>query len=120
MTVFEREIPDEYAGTAETIRLMHELTADAVRDPRVIQMAREIVQHVGHKDYATEAATILAWCQVNLRYVRDPYHPQGLERLTHPSIVLLETRTGDCDELAPAFSALTSSASRKPSREESR
>lgn len=106
MSVYEQPIPDGYTGTAETIRIMHELTADAVRDDQIIRLARDIVAQVGHKDYLNEAAAILAWCQANLRYVRDPWHPQGLERLQHPVVTIFQTRSGDCDELAPAFSAL--------------
>ena len=100
------KIPEGYAGTAATVAQMHALTKDAVQDDQIVRLARELVQGVPPKRYDLEAATILRWVQENLRYVQDPYHPQGLERLQHPKVTIFETRSGDCDELAPAFSAL--------------
>lgn len=101
---FERyDIPDGFRGTEETIRRMHELTTDAYKDPRVVALAREIVYAMPWKNYANEVSAILAWCQANLRYVRDPVN---VEHLQHPLVTIFETRSGDCDELSPAFSAL--------------
>lgn len=99
----ERPLPDGYRGTAETIQEMHRLTLAGLRDDRIIRLAREIVYTMPWKDYASEVDAILGWCQQNLRYVRDPV---GVERLQHPAVTIFETGCGDCDELAPAFSAL--------------
>ena len=103
MTIEESPLRDGYAGTADTIAQMHALTLDAVKDDRIIRLAREIVYEIPWKQYKSEAAAVLGWCQQHLRYVRDPV---GVERLQHPVVTIFETRSGDCDELAPAFSAL--------------
>ena len=115
--MFREQIGDGYRGTAATIEKMHLLTRLAVEgvgpsgtdDDRVLRLAREIVQPVAAKDYRGEVAAIFLWCQTNLRYVRDPWTPGGVERLQHPAVTLFESRGGDCDELAPAFSALCAS-----------
>lgn len=112
--MFNVQIPDGYPGTAETIRQMHHLVKLAVagigprgeRDDRIVRLARQIVLGLPGKDYMAEAAAILAWCQAHLRYVRDPWTPDGIERLQHPAVTIFETGSGDCDELAPVFSAL--------------
>ena len=103
MTVQNRPLPDGYRGTAETIAEMHRLTLDGVKDDRIIRLAREIVYEIPWKEYQSELAAILGWCQQNLRYVRDPVN---IERVQHPVVTIFETRSGDCDDLAPAFSAL--------------
>lgn len=102
----ETQIGDDYPGTAATIAAMHALTAAGAADDRVIRLARQIAGAAPPKNYAAECQAILSWCQGNLRYVRDPSVPKGLERLQHPVVTIFETRGGDCDELAPAFSAL--------------
>lgn len=106
MSIVQYPIPDGYPGTVETIRQMHRLTAEGVQDDRIVRLAREIVLGVPGKNYHAEAATVLRWVQANIKYVRDPWHPKGLERLQHPAITIWETLSGDCDELSVVFSAL--------------
>lgn len=85
---------------------MHALTADAVRDERVVHLARVIVAHLPRRDHLAEAEAVLRWVQGSVRYVRDPWHPGGLERLQHPAHTLFESRQGDCDDLAMVHAAL--------------
>lgn len=103
VTLAEATIPNGFAGTAQTIKIMMALTDDASRDPQVVALAQQIVRNVPARDYRGEAATLLAWTQANVRYVRDPV---GIERLTDPRHTLFVTRAEDCDGLAMVLGAL--------------
>ena len=103
-----RQIPSDYPGTVETIKRMHELVKLAVQDRRLVELAQRIASPMPRRDYLSEVQAVLAYCQTELRYVRDPYHPEGLERLQYPPSLLFESgfRSGDCDDLAMCFSSL--------------
>lgn len=99
-------IPDGYRGTQKTIALMREMARMGALDERVRRLATLITQNVRSKDYTSEAAALLAWVQKNVRYVRDPWVPDGAERVQHPVVTLLEERCGDCDDASTALDAL--------------
>jgi len=105
-TVREVEVPAGYAGTLETIRWMLLLTADAARDESVIRLAQSIVAQVPRRDYEAEARVLLTWVQRNLRYVRDPLVPAGIQRVTDPRTVLFDTGAEKCVGLSMTLCAL--------------
>lgn len=107
--VREVEIPSGYAGTLETVRWMLLLTADAAKDEGVIRLAQTICAPVGRRDYPGEARALLSWVQKNLRYVRDPLVPKGLQRVTDPRTVLFDTMAEKCVGLSMTLCALAAS-----------
>lgn len=92
------QIPEGFRGTATTINLMRALACSGAKSDAVHRLAALIVQGLPRRDYEAEAAALLAWVQRNCRYVRDPWTPDGTERVQHPEVTLFETKSGDCDD----------------------
>lgn len=107
--VLSTEIPGGYLGTVKTIDLMRKLTREGAQDERVRRLAVQIICTLPQRDYAAEAEALLKWMQWHLRYTRDPWTPDGTERVQHPWVTLGELRTGDCDDLTVAYCALAGS-----------
>jgi len=93
MSVSYFNIPDGYAGTAETIKRMEDLVQQGKVHPDIIAKATEIVRGVPAKDYEGEARAIFNWVKQNVRYTRDP---NGAEMLQAPWVTL-KRRAADCD-----------------------
>ena len=103
------EIPAGIKGTARTIREMHRLVALGVRDPSAARLAMSINNGAtARRDYRGEAQALLSYVQQNVRYTRDPWTPDGLERVAHP-LVTLQSGGGDCDDLSVVLATLASS-----------
>lgn len=103
------EIDGGFKGTEATIDLMRKLTRDGVMDERVRRLATSIVQAIPRRDYVSEAQALLTYVYDHVRYVRDPWLPDGAERVQHPVVTLFEVRSGDCDDITVALNALAGS-----------
>lgn len=102
MPVSYFNIPNGYAGTADTIKRMEELVQQGKVHPDIIAQATEIVRGVRAKDYEGEARAIFEWVKRNIRYTRDP---NGAELLCAPWITL-KRRAADCDCSSVLFNSL--------------
>jgi transglutaminase-like putative cysteine protease len=71
-------------------------------DPRLRALAERITSGIFSHDYLSEYAAILNWVRSNIRYSRDP---RTIEQVKQPHAVL-QTKTGDCDDLAVLIAAL--------------
>lgn len=73
-----------------------------LRDSRIRLFAEPLVKHLKPHDYISEYAAVLNWVRCNIRYTRDPVNA---EQLKTPAAIL-ETGTGDCDEMAILIATL--------------
>lgn len=96
------ELPEApRARTLETLRLMAGLVREAVSDADLVLHARRVALS-GGLGREGQASALLAWVQVAIRYVLDPW---DVEVLATPARVL-EERSGDCDESSTLLAAL--------------
>jgi transglutaminase-like putative cysteine protease len=85
-----------------TLQAMHYLAVQAQHDLQMRELAERIVGGLWPNDYVSEYAALLNWVRRHIRYVRDP---AIVEQVKTPRATL-ETRCGDCDDMAVLLSAL--------------
>lgn len=91
------------ARTLATLELMAGLAREACRDAELVTLARQVaLRGARPNDTAGQAAALLRFVQARCRYVMDP---PDVEVLATPRQVL-QSRAGDCDELATTLVAL--------------
>jgi transglutaminase superfamily protein len=102
------EIPSGTKGTIATLKLMKKLVMGpwGGRNPDVVFLARDIVQHVGSKDYRQEANAIFEYVKAHVRYRLDP---MAMEWIQTP-LYTLQTAQGDCDDMSSLICALAVAA----------
>ena len=88
--------------TALTVGWMVQMAKAGATDMRVRRLAEEIVRGITPKDYLAEGLAVGRWVEANVQYRRDI---AGVETLQTPAQVL-ESRVGDCDDLATLIGAL--------------
>lgn len=93
-------------GTRMTLECMKRFVKQSRTDPRILDLARSIIENISQKNYYAEAEALRAWVASNIRYTQDVY---DVETLQSP-IVTLETRHGDCDDQATLLAALLNAA----------
>ncbi len=91
---YTEELQAGRAGTIRTTQVMRSLVERGKRDPRLVLLARRVVQDVPERDTAGELGAVSSWVAGHVRFVRDPV---GVEALADPSSVE-RNRNGDCDE----------------------
>lgn len=89
-------------GTAQTVALMRHLMDEALRDPSIIRLAKDIVRGVPAFDEMGEAQALYNWVYSNIRFTKDPVNKEAL----YPPAELLKIRAGDCDDIAMLLGAL--------------
>lgn len=115
--VLNRQIPDFAAGNYETVRIMRGIARQYAGDPRVRQLALNILNTRGIKshDFLDEAKVLAEWVQENVRYVRDP---NGIEQLHNPIYLIEQSKAGvangDCDDQALLLATLLLSVGHQP------
>lgn len=102
------KIPAGEKGTIATLKLMKKLVMGpwGARNPQVVFLARDIVQHVPSKDYWHEAQAIFEYVKGNVRYRLDPL---ALEWIQTP-LYTLQTHQGDCDDMSSLIASLALAA----------
>lgn len=86
----------------ETLVWMARLAQKGQYDSRLRLLAEKITANIFEHDYLSEYMAILNWVRVNVRYSRDP---RTIEQLKEPHVIV-ETGTGDCDDMAVLIAAL--------------
>lgn len=92
---------DGVAGTEQTIRVMRQLVDEALRDPRFIRFATDLIRNVPAWDDYAEARAIWEWFRTHIRFTKDPVNKEKL----YPPTELLEIGAGDCDDISMALAA---------------
>lgn len=90
------------ATMVDTLKAMRKAALDARRDLTVRGLVEKICENVAQGDYAGEVLAIYYWVCRNIRYMRDP---PGVEMVKIPR-KLLETRAGDCDDIATLLASM--------------
>jgi len=88
-----------------TLTWMRHLTLFGLEDVKLRLFAEELVAKLAPHDYLSEYAAVLNWVRTNIRYSRDP---SVVEQLKTPQVVI-ETGTGDCDEMSIVIGTLVAS-----------
>ena len=90
------------AGVEQTINEMRGLVDEALRDPQIHRLARDIVQSVPAFDDLAEANALYEWVRRNIRFTKDPVNKETL----YPPAELLKIRAGDCDDISMLLATL--------------
>jgi hypothetical protein len=90
------------AGVEQTINHMRALVDEALRDPQINRLARDIVRNVPAFDDVAEAHALYSWVRSNVRFTKDPVNKETL----YPPAELLKIRAGDCDDISMLLGTL--------------
>jgi hypothetical protein len=90
------------AGVAQTVAKMRQLVDQALRDPQIIRLAKDIVRSVPAHDEIGEVNTIYQWVLSNIRFTKDPVNKETL----YPPSELLKIQSGDCDDISMLMGTL--------------
>lgn len=103
-------IPEGRAGLDAKVRKIRGLVEAAKRDPAFRERAAAIVATVPQRDQVGEITAVFDFVRDGVRYLRDPWAPEGLELFTAPAQLLRDvdrgTAAGDCDDHVILASAL--------------
>jgi predicted transglutaminase-like cysteine proteinase len=90
----------------DTLKAMSKVAHAGKKDLEVRRLVEKICEGLAEGDYAGEVLAINYWVKQHIRYMRDP---DGVEFLKTPR-KLLETRAGDCDDIATLLAAMLMAA----------
>jgi Transglutaminase-like superfamily len=90
------------AGVEQTINQMRSLVDEALRDPSINRLARDIVQSAPAFDDYAEAQALYNWVRQTIRFTKDPVNKETL----YPPAELLKIRAGDCDDISMLMGTL--------------
>jgi Transglutaminase-like superfamily len=90
------------AGVEQTINEMRGLVDEALRDPQINRLARDIVRSAPAFDDLAEANALYEWVRRNIRFTKDPVNKETL----YPPAELLKIRAGDCDDISMLLATL--------------
>lgn len=102
-------IPDGVAGVGVTLTWMTRLVREGKTEPEVRSTALSLTSHLDQKDFVGEVEALFDFVQNKIRYVHDV---TDVETVSSP-VVLLQDRTGDCDDKAVLLAALLESIGHK-------
>jgi len=107
-------IPGGAPGLALKARRMRGMVERAKRDPRFRSHVADLLRDLPEKDHQGEIHRLIDFVRTNVRYMRDPWSPGGLELFTDPRTLLRDvfrgTASGDCDDHVILASALLETA----------
>jgi hypothetical protein len=90
------------AGVSQTIDQMRSLVNEAIADPSILRIAKDIVRGVPAFDDTSEAEALYNWVRNNIRFTKDPVNKETL----YPPSELLQIRAGDCDDISMLLGTL--------------
>lgn len=92
-------------GIADTLATMVAWTKQFRQNLTIRNLAEQIIAAVPAKNYWSEVEAIQNWVRDNIRYTQDVYN---VETMKTP-LALLESRMGDCDDMATLTGSLLQS-----------
>lgn len=109
------DVLGNFRGAPHTVALIKRYAIDAQRDPSVRQLAEEIIQGLGSKDYISEILAVYYFTLSRIRYANDP---RSVELVRKPGWVARQILAGrtpslDCDDLVAFQAALLLSLGRE-------
>jgi hypothetical protein len=90
------------AGVSQTVDQMRNLVNEAITDPSIIRLAKDIVRGVPAFDDTSEAQALYNWVRQNIRFTKDPVNKETL----YPPTELLQIKAGDCDDISMLLGTL--------------
>lgn len=108
-------------GLQAKVRQIRYLVERAKRDPNFRAKTVDLLAELGEKDHLAEIETLAEYTKAGIRYVRDPWSPDGMELFVDPRLLLKEVDewehrkrphrpSGDCDDHVLLASALLETA----------
>lgn len=94
------------ATMAQTIAAMKRLALEGRSSLRIRSLVEQITLPLASGDYTSEVLAIYYWVCQNVRYIRDPDNVEMVKTADK----ILETRTGDCDDMAILLASLCMAA----------
>lgn len=95
-----KNIPNPLLG--DIVDGMKKFAVAGSTSPKIILLAQGICQKVTSGDYASEVLAINYWVCQNIRYIADPTNAE----LVKDPERLVQTGSGDCDDIATLCAAL--------------
>jgi hypothetical protein len=96
-------------GLVPVVEWMRKFAIKGSSDLDVRRQVELLCAGVHPGDYASEILAIYYWVHANIRYMRDIY---DVEFLKEPRM-LLQTKSGDCDDIATLLAAMLMAAGNK-------
>lgn len=94
----------------DIINGMMKFAIEGGRSPNIILLAQNICKNVTSGDYASEVLALNYWVYQNVRYISDP---TNVELVKDPER-LIQTGSGDCDDIAVLCAALLLAVGKTP------
>lgn len=99
------------AGIEDTLQMMRRMVHASFLNPLIRKQAADAIQHCDPADKRCQSASLLAFVQRTMRYVRDPL---GVEALHDPIAIAQEIARGkkpfgDCDDFSLYLATLMKS-----------
>lgn len=109
------DVLGDFKGAPHTVALIKRYAIEAQRNSSVRQLAEEVVQGLGSKDFTSEILAIYYFTLSRTRYANDP---RSIELVRKPSWVANKILAGstpslDCDDLVAFQAALLLSLGRE-------
>lgn len=109
------DVLGDFRGAPQTVETIKRYALESQRDPSVRMFAEQVVQHLGPKDYLSEALALYYAVVRSTRYANDP---RTVELVKKPTWVVNQIRAGarpslDCDDLTALLAALLLSLGRE-------
>ena len=98
-------LPNDSAGTRDTLAIMRTLVRRYKRDPLIRDTAISLVAGVEQRDWSGEARALFEYVRDRIRYTRDI---NGVETIQTPPVTM-ELEAGDCDDKSTLLAALLES-----------
>ncbi len=98
-------LPNDAAGTHQTLVLMRSLVRQFKRDPVIRDVAISLVSSIRPRDWLGEIRALFEYVRDQIRYTRDV---SGIETLQTPPVTL-ELEAGDCDDKSTLLASLLES-----------
>lgn len=101
-------VPNPNLG--DIVNSMIKFAVSGGRSPSLILKAQDICKNVTSGDYASEVLALNYWVYQNIRYIPDP---TNVELVKDPER-LIQTGSGDCDDIAVLCAALLLAVGKTP------
>lgn len=98
-------LPEGQDGTRETLKVMRDLTKSGKKDPRVRELACNVVSNCPPKDDTCEVKSLWQWALYNIRYIKDVSDVETVS----PAWKILQQGYGDCDDKCVLLAAMLES-----------